>query len=478
MIHNLKPYPACKPSGVPGLGEVPAHWEILPGRACFREKKEANIALREKTVLSLSYGQIVVKPPEKLHGLVPSSFETYQIVDPSNIVIRPTDLQNDQNSLRFGLSRHRGVITSAYLCFLTSKRIVPEYGYLLLHSYDLMKIFYGLGSGLRQNLGWTDFKHLPCSVPPLPEQAAIVRFLDHTDRRIRRYIRAKQKLIALLEEQKQAIIHQAVTGQIDVRTGQPYPTYKPSGVKWLGDVPAHWDILPLKRAFVSVDYGISDTGTDDGTIPVLTMGDIRDGTVTVPEYGGVTDVAPNLLLRDKDLLFNRTNSAELVAKVGLFRSGRRPVTFASYLVRMRTRQENRPEFLNLLLNDVGFVAAARREAIPSLHQSNLNPTRYGRLQILLPPAFEQRAIVVFVEDNISDVDTALARTNRGIDLLREYRTRLIADVVTGKLDVREAAAALPEVDPLAAEDTLNETLDTGPESDIDELDITVEEAEA
>ena len=102
--------------------------------------------------------------------------------------------------------------------------------------------------------------------PPLSEQAAIVRFLDHADRRIRRYLRAKQQLIALLEEQKQALIHQAVTGQIDVRTSQPYPAYKDSGVEWLGRVPKHWRVLPLKRGFVSMEYGISDTGTDAGTI--------------------------------------------------------------------------------------------------------------------------------------------------------------------------------------------------------------------
>ena len=246
----LKPYVSYRPTGIPWLGEVPEHWKVLPGRACFREKKQPNLALQEKTVLSLSYGQIVVKPPEKLHGLVPSSFETYQIVNPLDIVIRPTDLQNDWNSLRFGLSRHRGIITSAYLCFRTINAVTPEYGHLLLHSYDLMKVFYGLGSGLRQNLDWSDFKRLPCSIPPLSEQTAIVRFLDHADRRIRRYIRAKQKLLALLEEQKQAIIHQAVTGQIDVRTGEPYPAYKPSGVEWLEEVPKHWEMVRNGRLFV------------------------------------------------------------------------------------------------------------------------------------------------------------------------------------------------------------------------------------
>ena len=306
-----------------------------------------------------------------------------------------------------------------------------------------------LAKGIRErssDFRYTDFAWQLVPLPPFSEQTAIVRFLDHADRRIRRYIRAKQKLIALLEEQKQAIIHQAVTGQIDVRTGQPYPAYRDSGLKWLRDVPEDWEVIPLKRAFVSMEYGISDSGSDAGTIGLLTMGNIRDGEVTVPRYGGVTSVDPSLLLQDKDLLFNRTNSSELVAKVGLFRSEGRPVTFASYLVRMRTRPENSPEFLNLLLNDVGFVAIARREAIPSLHQSNLNPTRYGRLKIPLPPPSEQEAIVQGVTESSSRLNAAIGRTNRENDHLREYLTCLIADVVTGKLDVRQAAAELPEED--------------------------------
>ena len=298
----------------------------------------------------------------------------------------------------------------------------------------------------RHILTRNDFGSIWVSVPPFPEQTAIGCFLDHADRRIRRYIRAKQKLIALLEEQKQAIIHNAVTGQIDVRTGLPYPVYRDSGLKWLGDVPEHWEVLPLKRAFVSMEYGISESGSDAGTFGLLTMGNIRDGEVTVPRYGGVTSVDPSLLLQDKDLLFNRTNSSELVAKVGLFRSKGRPVTFASYLVRMRTRSENSPEFLNLLLNDVGFGAIARREAIPSLHQANLNPTRYGRLKIPLPPPSEQETIVQGVTKGTSGVNAAIVRTNREIDHLYEYLTRLIADVVTGKLDVRKTADELPEED--------------------------------
>ena len=221
MRVTLRPYPAYKDSGVPWLGQVPERWQQLPGRACFAEKRTSNIGLRETVVLSLSYGQIVVKPPEKLHGLVPASFETYQIIEPNDIVIRPTDLQNDWNSLRFGFAKTRGIIASAYMCFQTKTLLAPEYGHLLLHTYDLKKVFYGLGSGLRQNLDWHDFKYLPCVVPPLSEQSAILRFLDHADRRIRRYIRAKQKLIGLLEEQQQAIIHRAVICPCEARRG-PY----------------------------------------------------------------------------------------------------------------------------------------------------------------------------------------------------------------------------------------------------------------
>ena len=435
----LHPYPAYNPSGVPWLGNVPKHWEVLPGKACYTSHQTLNHGLVEKTVLSLSYGRLKVKPEEKLHGLVPASFETYQLIEPGDIVCRPTDLQNDWNSLRFGLSQHKGIITSAYMCLRTREELTRRYGHLLLHTYDLMKIFYGLGSGLRQNLSWTDFKLLPCLVPPLPEQRAIVRYLDHVDERIQRYVTAKEKLIALLEEEKQAVVNRAVTRGLD-----PNVPLKPSGVDWLGDVPAHWEMQPIKRAFLSMDYGISASASDSGSIRLLTMGHLQDGQVMVPNNGGVEFVAPDLLLQQGDLLFNRTNSQELVGKVGLFTGHDTPVTFASYLVRMRPHLGHEPEYLNMALNSPSFITRARREAIPSLHQSNLNPTRYGRLSIALPAKDEQHAIVEFLDKATANIDASITRARRQIELLQEYRTRLISDVVTGKLDVRDAAAQLPK----------------------------------
>ena len=465
MIADLKTYPAMKDSCVPWLGEVPEHWKQLPGRACYRERQVPNTGLIETTVLSLSYGRIVVKPVDKLHGLVPASFETYQIVEPGDIIIRPTDLQNDWNSLRFGLSHNRGIITSAYLCFHTTDLLTREYGHLLLHTYDLSKVFYGLGSGLRQNLDWTDFKYLPCLVPPLPEQTAIIRFLDHANRRIRRYIRAKQKLIALLEEQKQAIIHQAVTGQIDVRTRQPYPAYKPSGVEWLGDVPAHWEISRVKTEFHCLNHRrVPLSGTERGAM-----------TLRRYDYYGASGVIDKVdhYLFDDELLLIAEDGANLVLRnlpLAIIARGKFWVNNHAHILKPKC---GHLEYLAEVMEGLNYLPWISGAAQPKLTQDRLMG-----IAIAVPPREEQDRIVPYTATETRGLRIAATHARREIDLLHEYHTRLIADVVTGKLDVREAAAALPEVDPLVAEDGLDNTFDMGADSALDELDATLEEAEA
>ena len=445
-IAQLTPYPAYKPSGVEWLGEVPAHWEVLPGRVCFRERGHLNFSLKETTVLSLSYGQIVVKPPERLHGLVPSSFETYQIVNPLDIVIRPTDLQNDWNSLRFGLSRHRGIITSAYLCFSTTNETTPEYGYLLLHSYDLMKVFYGLGSGLRRNLDWTDFKYLPCCVPPLPEQTAIVRFLDYADRRIRRYIRAKQKLIALLSEQKQAIIHQAVTGRIDVRTSRPYSAYKPSGVEWLGVVPAHWEVRRLKSLLRRIDQGVSPQAenylADGAAWGVLKAGCVNRGVFKESEHKRLPanfSFDPYLAVAVGDVLVSRASgSPHLVGSVGRVPFLKYKLILSDKTFRPVFNQDVDPDFMVQAMNSFYYRqqvegAASGAEGLAN----NLPLSSLKAFIFVIPPSEEQRKIIGYLRNSTKELLASVAHAEREISLLHEYRTRLIADVVTGKIDVRE-----------------------------------------
>lgn len=238
---SLPRYENYKDSGVEWLGEIPEDWELSSGRTCFVQQEIKNKGNLEKTVLSLSYGRIVIKPEEKLTGLVPESFETYQIVDNGNIIIRSTDLQNDKTSLRIGLVRNKGIITSAYLCLATKNKISPNFAYYLLHAYDLQKIYYGMGSGLRQNLSFTDFKYLPIPLPSIAEQKRIAEFLDRKCGEIDEAIAKKQRLIELLEEQKTILINQAVTKGLN-----PDAPMKDSGIEWLGEIPEHWEVKKIK----------------------------------------------------------------------------------------------------------------------------------------------------------------------------------------------------------------------------------------
>lgn len=426
MIEGLKPYPEYKDSSVDWIGQVPIHWEVIPGRACYYEKNESNTGLKEKTVLSLSYGKIVVKPTEKLHGLVPESFETYQIVNPGDIIIRPTDLQNDWNSLRFGISHNRGIITSAYLCFHTREIIDRNYGHLLLHTYDLNKVFYGLGSGLRQNLSWRDFKYLPCLVPPLTEQKEIVHYIEFADRQIFHLISAKRRLVELLNEQKRAIISHAITRGID-----PNVRLKPSGIEWLGNVPEHWDVLKGRACYQEKNE--PNVGLKEKTVLSLSYGKI----VVKPEeklhglvpasFESYQIVNPgDIICRPTDLQ-NDWNSL----RFGI--SNHRGIITSAYICFHTTDLLDR-RYGHLLLHtfDLNKVFYGLGSGL----RQNLGWKDFKDLLCLIPPLPEQLAIVKFVENATIELDDIIAATKSEIDLLVEYRTRIISDVVTGKVDIQ------------------------------------------
>ncbi|MBW7862641.1 MAG: restriction endonuclease subunit S, partial [Rhodocyclaceae bacterium] len=214
MIDDLKPYPAMKDSGVPWLGEVPEHWGIQRGKWLFRTKKEINSDLRNANVLSLTLRGVVNNDPDAPEGLVPKDYGTYQLFSKGDLVFKLIDLENLRTS-RVGLVHEDGIMSPAYI------RLIQAHGgqqrYFHHQYFDLYQrgVFNQLGAGVRSTLSAADLMEIPVATPPPAEQTAIVRFLDYMDRRIRRYIRAKQKLIKLLEEQKQAIIHRAVTRGLD-----------------------------------------------------------------------------------------------------------------------------------------------------------------------------------------------------------------------------------------------------------------------
>lgn len=219
VTHGLDKNIPMKDSGVEWIGKIPSQWEVKRVNDIAGQQKFKNTGLREKNLLSLSYGKIKRKDIETNFGLLPESFETYQIVNKGNIILRLTDLQNDWTSLRVGLVQERGIITSAYLCLKLLKQINPVFAYYILHSYDLQKVFYWLGSGLRSVMKFDDIKVLPFILPPIEEQNAIAEYLEAKTAYIEKIIETIQLEIEKLKELRKTLINDVVTGKIKVYQG-------------------------------------------------------------------------------------------------------------------------------------------------------------------------------------------------------------------------------------------------------------------
>ncbi len=437
MIRDLKPYADYKGSGQPWLGQVPAHWEQRPAFGAFVPIGERNIGMKEKTVLSLSYGRIVVKPVHKLHGLVPESFETYQIVNPGDIVIRTTDLQNDHTSSRVAIVRDRGIITSAYLALHVEVGINPEFGYQLLNVWDMTKAIYGYGSGLRQGLDFSHFKRMPVALPPPAEQAAIVRFLKWASGRLERAVLAKRKVIALLTEQKQAIINRAVTRGI-----AEVVHLSPSGNPLLEHIPAHWELSALRRRWQVLDCKHLTVPFVENGIPLASVVQVRNFTLdlssckrTRPEW------FRQLIEGDRrpkrgDLIYCRNASVGSCAIVDT------DLEFAmgQDVCLIRSSGQNQ-RFLNYVLHSP-FMRRQLDLLLVGSTFKRINFSDIKALTIPVPPRAEQDLICAYLDSELSRFEVVTGRIAREIDLLREYRTRLIAEVVTGKLDVRKAVQSL------------------------------------
>ncbi len=212
LAHDVK----MKDSGIEWIGEVPEHWEVKPLFFLTEVVKRKNTGLKETNILSLSFGKIIKKPENRNMGLVPESYETYQIVKPGEIVFRFTDLQNDKNSLRSAGVNEKGIITSAYLA-VKPHGIHSTFMSWLMRSYDLCKVFYGMGAGLRQSLKFEDVKRLHILVPPQEEQIKIVKYINKHIDLIDELLSKTEQSIKLLKERRSAFITAAVTGQIDLR---------------------------------------------------------------------------------------------------------------------------------------------------------------------------------------------------------------------------------------------------------------------
>ena len=216
VTEGLNPDVQMKDSGIKYVGKIPSTWELHPVYYYFGERKVKNYALNEQNLLSLSYGKIIRKDINTNGGLLPASFNTYNVVEPGDIIIRPTDLQNDKRSLRTGLVTEHGIITSAYIDLMPKGDINSEYFHYLLHSFDVMKVFYNMGNGVRQGLNYSEFSKLMIFAPSKEEQDEIVKYLNDKCSVIEETILLKKEQLATLEEYKKSIIYEYATGKREV----------------------------------------------------------------------------------------------------------------------------------------------------------------------------------------------------------------------------------------------------------------------
>jgi len=427
-------YLECKPSGLPWIGSTPKHWKIKPTLAVADEKKNKNDNGQEDNVLSLSYGKIIQRDVETNFGLLPESFNTYQIVDQGDMILRLTDLQNDKRSLRVGHVQERGIITSAYLCLRPKPGLTSDYMYRLLHSYDTSKVFYGMGGGLRQSMKFDDFRRLPLLVPPLPEQRTIAAFLDRETGMIDRMIGKQGRMIELLKEKRQAVISHAVTKGLD-----PDVPMKDSGVEWLGEIPENWGVSALGY-YAKLNTGATPDRSKpeywNGDIPWIKTGEVRYDTIheteeCITEDGfsrsAVQLSPPGTLLM---AMYGQGVTRGRVAILGVE---------ATYNQACAAITPNR-FILNTFLRFY-FMAAyhALRDGGNLTSQMNLNADIVSKFKITVPPSLdEQKRIVSYLKGEMNQYDHMITKAEQAIELMKERRTALISAAVAGKIDVREA----------------------------------------
>lgn len=279
-----------KDSGIEWVGSIPAHWRIHPVYYYFGEGKNKNRLGQENNLLSLSYGKIVRKDINSSDGLLPESFNTYNIVEADDIIIRPTDLQNDKRSLRTGLVHERGIITSAYICLRPIKKIDSRFFNYQLHAYDVIKVFYNMGNGVRQGLNFSEFSRLLVFEPPINEQKKIADYLDFKCAEIDALTSDIQAQIDALEQYKRSVITEAVTKGLN-----PDTKMKDSEVEWLRSIPAHWAVDNPKYHFVQ-----RKERAKSGMVQLTASQ--KYGVVTQEEYMKLTGARIVTVQKDFDIL--------------------------------------------------------------------------------------------------------------------------------------------------------------------------------
>ena len=400
------------------FSSLPNGWEVRYGKSIFTENKRKNKSLENSTILSLSYGKIVVKKsPDE--GLVPAEYSGYQILSPGDIVIRCTDLQNDQRSQRVGIVEVEGIITSAYLGLKVNDGVSSRYIAYWLKNWDATKEIYRYGSGLRQSLSWVDLKYLPIPLPLLPEQKAIVAYLDAETGRIDKAIAAEEKMIALLQERREIVINEAVGGR-DLSHAEVQR----------GRVRRGWEIRRLK-SLLRPHKILVGKHCNEYDLLSLTLRGIVKRDMDNPEGKFPASFETYQEVNPGEFVFCMFDNEETPRAVGL--SSLRGMITGAYDVMSLIDSGISSKYLNyyfLWIDD-----GKRLKPLYKGLRKTVPLDSFMTYKIPLPPLPEQKAIVERLDRETGKIDRAIEVKRRQIELLRERRQIVIDEVVTGKVKV-------------------------------------------
>lgn len=432
----MERYESYKDSGVEWIGVIPEKWKLVNLGALVSQRKRPNKGLQNENVLSLSYGEIKRRILDN-SGLLPASFEDYNIIEKNDIVLRLTDLQNDQKSLRVGLSNEKGIITSAYVTVIPLN-IEPSFLFYLLASFDYWKGFYGLAGGVRQSLNFKGIRSLRFPLAPINEQKLIVDYLESATSQIDSLIEKNKKSIELLEEYRKSVISEAVTKGLD-----PDVPMKDSGVEWIGEIPEGWRTVPFLR-FFSLRKGLAITKANlvESGVPVINYGQIHSktnpGTKTVHDLLRFISESDNAISESSptavgDIVFADT-SEDKEGCGNCFYIGQ-PNIYAGYHTFIaHPKNHNYSKYLSYLFQTDEWRSQVRSR-VSGVKVYSLTRRVLGVNTILIPSSNSMNDIVNYLDAKTIQIDSLIDKKKQLIEKLQEYRKSLISECVTGKIKV-------------------------------------------
>jgi len=425
----LSPYQSHKPFDGVWAKSIPSHWDDAFLSALFYEHKLKNIGLRSKNLLSLSYGKIVKKDITDGKGLTPDSYETYNIIAADDIVLRLTDLQNDHKSLRTAISKEEGIVTSAYT---TLRRRVekynPDYLYFYIHAFDTHKCFYSMGGGIRQSLSYDGIKKISFPIPPRDEQNQIVRFLDWKTSEMAHFIKEKKREIRLLRELRLSLIDNAVTHGIN-----PNAIQKDSGHAWIGNIPEHWGMLYSKKMFaLRREKALPDDEQ-------LTSSQ-KYGIISQKEFMRIENRRLTVVMTGDNIL-KHVESGDFVISMRSFQGGIEYSTVSgkissAYVMLIPNHDLVNDRYFKWLLKSPSYIKALQGTSDLVRDGQALRYSNFAKVYLPHVPLAEQEIIAEFLDIMCPQIDEMIDALHQEIIFVQEFRTKTIADVVTGKVDVR------------------------------------------